>query len=87
MSHSRKLRSTRIDWKNMRQFGWFLGLLWGLTVLGTFVGLLVQALIGARTWSDVPSDMVPVLLGTSLGYGLLWLGSNIATRRRKHPPE
>ncbi|XUK60440.1 hypothetical protein ABMA10_00550 [Plantibacter sp. RU18] len=38
----------RIDWRNPRQFGKFVGLLWILNVFGTLVGFLVQAATGAR---------------------------------------
>ncbi|WP_431030802.1 hypothetical protein [Plantibacter sp. RU18] len=75
--------TTRIDWKNPRQFGKFVGLLWALTVFGTLVGFLIQAAVGARAWSGVTGDMLPVLLGASIGYGLLWAASALYAKR--HP--
>ncbi|XUK64470.1 hypothetical protein ABMA10_21080 [Plantibacter sp. RU18] len=86
MCRFRTLLSGRVDW-NPRQVGRLVRLLWSLTVLGTLVGFLVQALVGARDWSGVSTDMIPVFLGATLGYGLLWLGSVIAVKRREYPPE
>jgi hypothetical protein len=84
MSKLKSLLTTRVDWKNPQHFGRFVALLWSLTVLGTLGGFLVQASAGTRDWSGILGAMGPVLLGASIGYGLMWAASAWYGKRHLH---
>ena len=84
MSQLRSLLTNRVDPRNPQQFGRVVRLLWGLAVFGTLIGFLIQAAVGARVWSEVLGDWVPVLFGASIGYGLMWAASAVYGKRHRH---
>jgi len=84
MSQLKSLLTNRVDPRNPHQFGRLVVLLWSLTVFGTLVGFLIQAAFGARVWAEIPGNLLPVVLGATIGYGLMWAASAAYGKRHRH---
>ncbi|RLP76066.1 hypothetical protein D9V32_07880 [Mycetocola tolaasinivorans] len=73
----RALLFTRGEAMTRRGFRLLLTLLWAITVLGTLGGFAVQAMLGARVWSEIPGAFLPVFLGATIGFGIALIATRL----------